>query len=45
MGGWVEHWWNEVDEGRLRYSKKNLSLYYFVHHKSHLGVLCDSLVT
>lgn len=45
----MEHWWNDVDEGRPKYSKKNLSLYYFVHQKPHrgsnLGVLCDSLVT
>jgi len=34
VGGWAERWWNDVDEGKPKYSKRNLSLYYFVHHKS-----------
>jgi hypothetical protein len=34
MGVWVEHGWNDVDEGKLKYSKKSLSLYHFVHHIS-----------
>jgi hypothetical protein len=32
----MEHWWNKIDRGKLKYSEKNLSQCRFVHHKSHL---------
>jgi hypothetical protein len=28
--------WNEIDRGKPKYSGKNLSQCYFVHHKSHM---------
>jgi hypothetical protein len=31
----IEHRWNEIDRGNLKYSEKNLSQCYLVHHKSH----------
>jgi hypothetical protein len=31
----MEHRWNEVDRGKLKYSGKNLSQCHFFHHKSH----------
>jgi hypothetical protein len=34
---WVmEHRWNEIDRGKLKYSGKNLSQCRFVHHISHV---------
>jgi hypothetical protein len=32
----MEHQWNEIDRGNPKYSGKNLSQCYFVHHKSHM---------
>jgi hypothetical protein len=32
----VEHWWNDFDRGKRKYSKKNLSECNCVHHKSHV---------
>jgi hypothetical protein len=32
----MEHWWNETDREKLKYSAKNLSQCHFVHHKSHM---------
>jgi hypothetical protein len=32
----MEHWWNEIDRGKTKYSGKILSQYHFVHHKSHM---------
>jgi hypothetical protein len=31
-----EHWWNEIDRVKPKYSGKNLSQRHFVHHKSHM---------
>jgi hypothetical protein len=31
----LEHWWNEIDRRKPKYSGKTLSQRYFVHHKSH----------
>jgi hypothetical protein len=32
----MEHWWNEIDRGKPKYSGKILSQCHFVHHKSHM---------
>jgi hypothetical protein len=32
----MEHWWNEIDRGKPKYSGKSLSQCHFVHHKSHI---------
>jgi hypothetical protein len=32
----VEHRWNEIDSGKLKYSGKNLSQCHFDHHKFHM---------
>jgi hypothetical protein len=32
----MEHWWNETDSGKLKYSEKNLSQCHCVSHKSHI---------
>jgi hypothetical protein len=32
----MEHRWNEIDRGKQKYSRKNLSQCHFVHHKSHM---------
>jgi hypothetical protein len=31
----MEHWWDEIDRGKPKYSEKNLSQCHFVRHKSH----------
>jgi hypothetical protein len=31
----MEHWWNEIDMGKPKYSGRNLSQCHCVHHKSH----------
>jgi hypothetical protein len=33
----MEHRWNEIDRGKPKYSRKNMSQCHFVHHKSHMG--------
>jgi hypothetical protein len=35
----MEHWWNETDRGKLKYSEGggDLSQCHFVHHKSHMN--------
>jgi hypothetical protein len=32
----MEHWWNEIDREKPKYSEKNLFQCQFVHHKSHM---------
>jgi len=32
----MEHWWNDDDRGKPKYSAKNLSQCHFVHHISDL---------
>jgi hypothetical protein len=32
----MEHWCNEIDRGKPKYSGKNLSQCQFVYHKSHM---------
>jgi hypothetical protein len=32
----MEHWWNEIDRGKPKYSEKNLSQCHSVRHKSHM---------
>jgi hypothetical protein len=32
----MEHWWNQIDREKPKYSGKNLSQCHFVHHKSHM---------
>jgi hypothetical protein len=32
----MEHWWNEIDRGKPKYSRGNLSQHHFVHRKSHM---------
>jgi hypothetical protein len=34
-----EHWWNDTDKGKLKYSDKNPSQCHAVHHKSHMAWL------
>jgi hypothetical protein len=41
MNEWVrvnmEHWWNDTDSRKLKYSKENFSQHHhFVHHKSYM---------
>lgn len=31
----MQHWWNDTNREKLKYSQKNLSQCHFVHHKSH----------
>jgi hypothetical protein len=33
----MEHWWNDIDRAKLKYSGKKLSQCHFVHHKSHMN--------
>jgi hypothetical protein len=30
----MEHWWNDADRGKPKYSEKNLSHCHFVHYRS-----------
>jgi hypothetical protein len=32
----MEDWWNDTDRGKPKYAEKNISLYHFVLHKSHM---------
>ena len=32
-----DHWWNDTDRGKPKYSEKHLLQYHSVHHKSHMG--------
>jgi hypothetical protein len=32
----TEHWWNDNDGGKLKYSEKSPSQSHFVHHKYHM---------
>jgi hypothetical protein len=32
----VEHWWNNTNRGKLKYSKKNLFHCHFFHHRHHM---------
>jgi hypothetical protein len=32
----MEHRWNEIDRGKPKFSRKDLSQCHFVHHKSHM---------
>jgi hypothetical protein len=32
----MEHRWNEIDRGKPKYSRENLSQCHFAHHKSHM---------
>jgi hypothetical protein len=31
-----EPWWNDTDRRKPKNSEKNLSQFFFVHHKSHM---------
>jgi hypothetical protein len=33
----MEHWWNDTDREKPKYSEKNLSQCPFVHHKAHMN--------
>jgi hypothetical protein len=33
----MEHWWNDTDRRKVKYSDKNLPQCHFVHHKSHIN--------
>jgi hypothetical protein len=37
----MEHRWNEIDTGKLKYTGKNLSQCHFVHHKIPHGLTLD----
>jgi hypothetical protein len=39
----AEHWWNDSYGGRHWYSKENLYLWNFVHHKFHVTTLVSKL--
>jgi hypothetical protein len=47
----MEHWWNEIDRGKPKYSGKtevlteNLSQCHFVHHKSHMDYFQELLLS
>jgi len=32
----MEHWWNDTDRWKLKYSEKVLSHCHFTHHKSYI---------
>ena len=32
----MDHWWNEIDRGKPKYSEKNVSQCHFVRHKFHM---------
>jgi hypothetical protein len=32
----VEHWWNDTERGKPKYTEKNLSQCHFIHHKFHV---------
>jgi hypothetical protein len=32
----MELWWKNTAKGKTKYTEKNLSLHYLVHHKSHM---------
>jgi len=32
----TQHWWNDTDRGKPKYSEENVYQYNFVHHKSHV---------
>jgi hypothetical protein len=34
----MEHKWNEIERGKLKYSGKNLSQCHYVRHKSHMDL-------
>ena len=31
-----DHWWNDTDREKPKYSEKNLSQFHFLHYKSHI---------
>jgi len=33
----MEHWWNDTDWGKEKYSEKNWSQRHLVHRKSHMS--------
>ena len=42
-----EHWWSDTQEGKLKYSEKNLAHCHCIQHHSHLTVslklwLCET---
>jgi len=37
----IEHWWNDNDRSKLKYSEKNLSEQHSVHHKFHMDRLVN----
>jgi hypothetical protein len=32
----MDHWWNDIDKGKLEYVEESLSPYRFVQYKSHM---------
>jgi hypothetical protein len=39
----TEHWWNDTDSGKHKYSKKTLFYCLNIHHKSHVAWLSDRI--